>query len=259
MTSCDKTNKSMISINGIKIYQYKYEETFSEIISCFKLNRFTRVCFINTHCANITYENADYRLSLKSSEYLLNDGAGIELSGLLYNKPFPSNLNGTDWIPAFFDKLSNIHPGTRIFVLGANPKTIVKVSSVFEDKWPKLILSGFHHGFYNDDEEIIQQIINSKTDVLLVAMGVPKQELFLQKYHQKLQVANVKIGIAGGAIIDFLTQNIPRAPIFLQKLRLEWFFRLMLEPRRMWRRYIIGNVVFICRLLIERIMKKGYA
>ena len=107
------------------------------------------------------------------------------------------------------------------------------------------------NGYFDNDEEIVNDINNSKAELLIVGMGVPLQEKWLYLNSQKL--SNVKLSVAGGAIFDFMSNKVRRAPKIIRKLKMEWIFRLLLEPKRLWRRYLIGNFKFVYYIVKGRI------
>ena len=109
-----------------------------------------------------------------------------------------------------------------------------------------------HDGYFKPSEEpaILERIRGLKPDILLVAMGVPRQELWIARH---ITAEHCTMPIAVGALLDFMSGAVPRAPKLLRQLRLEWVFRLMVEPSRMWRRYVLGNPLFLARVLRQKL------
>jgi alpha-1,3-mannosyltransferase len=136
----------------------------------------------------------------------------------------------------------------RIFLLGAKPGTAERAAKRLALMCPQHEFVGCHHGHFDNGKlpEIIDVIRRSKADVLLVAMGNPKQELFIQKH---LKATGCILGVGVGALFDFLAGDVPRAMPWVQRLRLEWLYRLAHEPRRLASRYLIGIPVFLARIL----------
>ncbi|MBI5659913.1 MAG: WecB/TagA/CpsF family glycosyltransferase [Nitrosomonadales bacterium] len=211
-----------------------------------------RLAFVNANLANIAYENAHLHGVLRQF-LLLNDGVGLDIaSRILYGKPFPYNLNGTDFTPYFLDQCRT---PLNVFLLGAKPAVIARVAEIFPRRWPQHNLVGYQDGFFAkpDEARVIETIRAAKPDLLLVAMGNGLQEQWIERL-----VPEVALSAWGiGAWFDFLSDEVPRAPLWMRRLRIEWVFRLMLEPRRMWRRYIIGNPKFVLRVLRERRLAGG--
>lgn len=199
-----------------------------------------RVAFVNAQLALIARRKAEVAAALESF-LLLNDGVGVDLaSKALYGAAFPANLNGTDFMPALLDALP---AGQRLFLLGSTRANIAKAAKVFERRWPRHIIVGAHHGYFGaKDEAVLAATIKAaKADIVLVGMGCPLQEMWLARNVPAVCPA----GFGVGALFDFLTGRFPRAPEKVRRLRLEWAFRLMLEPKRLFYRYIPGNIAFV--------------
>ena len=201
-------------------------------------------CFINAHCFNIAQKNSEYKKSLESFDLILNDGIGIKLASHLIRLDLMENLNGTDLIPKIITLASQLKK--RIYLLGGKPGIAELACKNIEKAIPGVVIAGFHDGYFTDNQKIVEEINSSGADLLIVGMGVPKQEIWLSQNKKSL---NTKLSIAGGAIIDFQAGNVMRAPLWMQKVYLEWLFRLLQEPKRLWKRYLIGNLVFFYNIL----------
>lgn len=215
-----------------------------------------RVFWVNAHAINISEKNQEFKHSLKKAEFLLNDGFGIEIASIILNKPIKENLNGTDWIPAFLDYLQGQNAGYSIFLLGSHDEVLEKSIKIFQQRWPGLPIAGCNHGYFaNDISAIIKKLEKTQPSILLACMGMPKQELFITQNWQAIQLSGIKIALAGGAFFDFLTGIFPRAPKWMRKLRMEWVYRLYNEPKRLAKRYLLGNVIFFW-ILFKEVVKK---
>jgi alpha-1,3-mannosyltransferase len=153
--------------------------------------------------------------------------------------------NGTDLVPFF---LGRIRYSLRIFLFGAKPETLQKAARAIRDRWPHHIVVGQAHGYHDGGQEALipEMILKARPDVVLVAMGNPKQELWIAQHVPRC--APCCLGV--GALFDFLAGNVRRAPRWIRAVRCEWMFRLALEPRRLWRRYLVGNAKFIAYLAV---------
>jgi len=219
-----------------------------EKIKSILMDRHTRLLFfINAHCFNIAQENQSYKDSLLEADLVFNDGVGIDIAARIGGVNLEANLNGTDLIPAIIELAGKMNK--NIYLLGGKPGIAEKAKMRIEKKYPGIQIKGVHSGYFDEKEEalVIEEINKLNIDLLVVGMGVPRQELWLQRNRHRFN--NLKLGVAGGAIIDFLSGNISRAPIWMRKSKTEWIYRLWLEPRRMWRRYLIGNIVFFWNIL----------
>jgi alpha-1,3-mannosyltransferase len=202
------------------------------------------IVFANAHTLNNTYDNDEARAALRKS-IVFNDGVGVNLaSRLLFGKWFPENLNGTDFMP---DYLRHTKHRMRLFFLGAQPGVAERAARYLMSVDSRHTLAGCWHGYFGDADgaRIAEQVRRSKADVLLVAMGDPKQELWLMKHFAR---TGCRFGFAVGGLFDFMAHEVPRAPQWVRALCMEWLYRMLQEPRRLWRRYLIGMPVFLLRV-----------
>jgi exopolysaccharide biosynthesis WecB/TagA/CpsF family protein len=208
----------------------------------------TRVAFLNAHCANVAAADLGYRAALASADVLLPDGSGIALMAKMKRKRLAANLNGTDFIPALCARLAQ--SGHSVFLLGGQAGVADEAAASLQRQSPGLRIAGTHDGFFaaDDEGELLRRINGSGAAVLLVAMGVPLQDEWLARMAPRL---NVTLSFGVGALFDFLAQRVSRAPFGLRRLGLEWTWRLAQEPARMWRRYILGNPIFVLRAVLD--------
>jgi len=213
----------------------------------YELREGTAIAFANAHTLNVAAETPAFRLALQNA-LVFNDGLGVDIaSRVLYGSPFPANLNGTDFVPNYLRRTKHRY---RIFLLGAKPGIAEGAAHRLSVLCPGHKVVGCRNGHFDRDQasEIADLIRCSKADLLLVAMGNPKQELFL---HELLAATGCRLGIGVGALFDFLAGDVPRAPLLVQRWRLEWVYRLLQEPSRLAGRYLVGNPRFLMRLLSQ--------
>ena len=205
-----------------------------------------RIYFINADCLNKTFEDKQYKEILKNSDILLADGSGVNMACNILKTPLVENLNGTDMLP-FICELSSSN-AYKIFLLGAKEGVANKMKEELEQKYPNIQIIGTHHGFLEDEKsslEVLKKINDLQTDILFVAMGAPSQETFIEKYKDKI---NAKVTLGVGGLFDFYSTNTKRAPLYIRELGFEWVYRMIQEPKRMWKRYILGNPLFLYRV-----------
>ncbi len=209
--------------------------------------------FINAHCVNVAVKHKAYAASLRCADYLLPDGSGISLAARLKGQRFQDNLNGTDLFLPLCEAAAR--QGKSIFLLGAAPGVAEAAAQNACDKVDGLTIAGTAHGYFDPEQsgELIAKINNSGADVLLVAMGVPMQELWVQQHRDQLRPRLI-MGV--GAQFDFHSGRVTRAPQIMRRLGCEWLWRLALEPRRMAHRYIIGNPLFIGRAVRRAMIER---
>ncbi len=216
-----------------------------------RLDRGERImlAFMNAHTSNLAGADEAYR-DLLGGFTVLNDGVGLDIaSRVLHGTGFPENLNGTDFVPGYLQHTSRRF---RIFLLGAHPGVAQEAADALHRLAARHEIVGTRDGYFPNEQapSVVAAIAESQADLLLVALGNPAQERFIANHFTGL---NVQMAIGVGALFDFLSGRVSRAPAVFRTLRSEWIYRLALEPGRLWRRYILGNFKFISRLLWVRI------
>ncbi len=247
---CDPAEtQKQVTVLGIKLDNLSLADAVDHITTRLEDVKLTHVCFVNADCANIAYGNADYRTILARAELTLADGIGLKLAGRLLGQPIKQNVNGTDMFPPLCKALAASK--RRVFLLGARPGVPEKVRDWIASRYDELTVCGWQHGYFepDDTENVVRRIRESRADVILVAFGSPYQDLWLSRH---LRETGAKVGIGVGGLFDFYSGRIRRAPGWMREIGLEWVYRLIQEPRRMWRRYLVGNVVFLYRVIKER-------
>jgi len=208
------------------------------------------VSFVNAHCLNVAYQDLKYKSVLTQSDIILPDGIGVKMAARKFGTELRANLNGTDLFP----HLCKLSAKNKIpmFLLGGAEGVADKVAVVMKQRYPDLIIAGTHHGFITDDEATCKLIRNSGAKLILIGMGVPKQEIWIHRNKKRLN--GLIFGVGG--LFDYYSGNIPRAPELVRKLSLEWLWRLYQEPTRLFKRYVLGNPLFILRTLRSYIQQK---
>lgn len=207
------------------------------------------VAHANVHTLNLTVEDHSFREVLRDADMVLNDGKGVMLGARLLGSRFPADLNGNVFTPLVVARAAD--RGWPVFLLGAKPDIAEKLAGVLARLHPGINIVGTYHGHFSADEEpdVAVAIREVGTGLLLVGMGNPYQERFLNR---RLGETGAKLGIGVGAYFDFQTGTVARSPRWMSDHGLEWVHRLAKEPKRMWRRYLVGNPAFIARVLKQR-------
>lgn len=219
-----------------------------EIIKQAVKNKFKKkIYFVNPDCLNTIFTDSEYLNVLNKGDYVFPDGIGINIACRIIKNPLKENVNGTDMLPFLCTMLSDNK--YSMYLLGAKPGIAEKMKKRLEKKYPELNIAGYRDGYFNrktENKQVIESINKSEAEVLLIAFGAPNQEKWIHENADKLN-CNVLIGVGG--LFDFYSGNIKRAPKWMREIGLEWFYRLIQEPGRMWRRYIIGNPLFVFRVI----------
>lgn len=232
-------------ILGVSVSALKPEEAKALLTSKVEEQTFTPVAFLNAHGANVAIDDPQYMECLKSF-LVVPDGIGVDIaSRILHGAPFPANLNGTDFIP---DWLASIAKPLTVGLVGSKRESAEGAVTRLQALIPQHRFIFVNDGFFDEVGELalLQKLSEIRPDILLVAMGVPKQEFWIQ---DKLTATHCTMPIGVGALFDFLAGAMPRAPVVMRRMRLEWVYRLAVEPRRLFNRYVIGIPVFLNRLL----------
>jgi exopolysaccharide biosynthesis WecB/TagA/CpsF family protein len=212
------------------------------------------VVHANAHTVNLAHSDPSYRAVLDHADLVLNDGKGVMMGAVILGTPFPQDLNGNFFTPLLLRRAAE--KGWSVFFYGARPGVAERAASELREEIPGLEIVGVRDGYTapGQEEELLQAIRDSGAHLLLVGLGNPRQELWLDRYLDK---TGARIGAGVGAFFDFQARAIPRAPELMNRLGLEWLYRLVLEPKRLWHRYIVGNPVFLWRVLRERWSSRG--
>ena len=209
-----------------------------------------RVMYVNAHVLNQSQARPDLREALRSSDLVYCDGYGVRVAAKALDLPTPHRMTGADWIwslAALCEERSQ-----SIYLLGSEPGVAGTAAERLRRWYPRLEISGCHHGFFDigspHADRVVEDINARRPDILLVGMGTPKQELWVQEYAEHL---DVDVFWTVGALFDYVSGRRPRAPGWRADKGLEWIFRLGIEPQRMWRRYLLGNPVFLSRVMAQ--------
>ncbi len=184
---------------------------------------------------------------INQADLVIPDGIGLVYASKILKQPLKERVTGIDFLNGALEVLSEEHKS--IFLFGSKDGIAKKAGEKMKEKHPELKIAGYHHGFFNesDEAEIVKQINDSGADFLCVALGSPKQELFVSKYREVLN-PNVAIGVGGS--LDVWSGDLKRAPKAYQKLGLEWFYRLIQEPKRYKRMGAIPK--FLLKVMFTR-------
>jgi N-acetylglucosaminyldiphosphoundecaprenol N-acetyl-beta-D-mannosaminyltransferase len=238
------------SIFDIPIDLAKPVDLLSTVSAWAAEGRARRVMYVNAHVVNRSRVTPGLGDALRRADLVYCDGYGVRLAARAMHRDVPHRMTGADWIwgLAAVCELA----GQSIYLLGSEPPTAHEAAAQLRRWYPDLDVVGSHHGYFELDsphgDRVIEDIIERRPQIILVGMGTPKQELWADRYADQLGGAVVW---TVGALFDYVSGHTPRAPRWLADNGLEWIFRLAIEPRRMWRRYLIGNPVFLSRVLAE--------
>jgi N-acetylglucosaminyldiphosphoundecaprenol N-acetyl-beta-D-mannosaminyltransferase len=239
-----------LTLLGIPIDNLTMDEAVDTILEWLKGPDSKQVCFVNADCANIAYKDTSYIEILKRADLCLADGVGLKLAGKLLSRNIAQNVNGTDMFPILCERLSGTD--MKLFLLGARAEVVQGVVDWISRNHQEVQVAGFHHGYFAPDDErkIIETIRESGAHLLLVAFGAPRQDVWISQHIGEL---GIRVAIGVGGLFDFYSGRLPRAPLWMREIGFEWLYRMIQEPGRLWKRYLVGNCLFLFRVLKEKL------
>lgn len=247
VTPSTLADQESVTIFGVRIANYSQPQAIDLIESLLQQDRTGALYIVNAHTLNLAAENEHYRALINRAHRVLGDGTGVRWAARRRGVRMKDNLVGTDLVPALFETTAG--RGYRYFLLGADPDTIVQAARTCEISFPGWELAGFHHGYFSIEQTdaVIETINTARPHVLLVGMGNPRQEIWIDTHRRRLRVP---IAIGVGGLFEHWAGNLKRAPLWMRRQGLEWLQLLLQQPHK-WRRYLIGNPKFVVRMISQ--------
>lgn len=209
-------------------------------------SRVLSIFFGNLHSLAIASRSASYTECFNRATVVVNDGVGLSLLARLRYTRFPANLNGTDLIPKIVECAAESR--SSVFLYGARDGVAERVAASLQARHSQLVVAGWCSGFSGlSDSEIADRVRLSGASLLIVCLGNPQQEFWVDSWAPQCGVA---VAVAGGAYFDFEAGVVVRAPLLLRRLRLEWLYRLLQEPGRLVYRYLVEAPLYMCRSML---------
>jgi N-acetylglucosaminyldiphosphoundecaprenol N-acetyl-beta-D-mannosaminyltransferase len=231
------------------------DETIGNISLRLQRREFTQHVVVNVAKLVNMQNDAALSASVRACDIINIDGMGVVWGARLLGHRVPERVAGVD----LFDRLLDMAAESKlpVYLLGGTTDVIELTVDTVAHRYPSLRIAGFHHGYFWDDERrVVDEIRESGARLLFVAITSPKKEIFIDKWKNELKVDFV-MGVGG--TFDVVAGKVRRAPVWMQRCGLEWLFRVMQEPRRMWRRYWTTNIAFFRMLLKSRFKSGGIA
>lgn len=239
-----------IDFLGIPVDAITMSETVSLVDETISQNK--KINHVVINAGKVVSMQKDNRLfeSVASCDVINADGQSIVWAARFLGKKLPERVAGID----LMQQLVHLayEKGYKCFFFGAKEEVVKKVVAIYTEKYSSPIVAGYRNGYYtkNEEPEVAQQIADSGAQLLFVAITSPRKENFLYKYRDVLSNVNFTMGVGG--TFDVISGFTKRAPDWMQNIGLEWFYRLIQEPRRMWYRYLVGNSKFIWAVIKEK-------
>lgn len=241
-----------VSVLGVDVDNLSMKETIEFIDSSVKRGENIHQVAVNAYIFVLLKGNKEVKESIINGNLISADGQSVVWASRFLGDPLKERVTGIDLMDELV-KLAH-QQNYKIYLFGAEEHIVKKVVEVYSKEYSPSIIAGFRNGYYSVEEEseIVKEIASSGAHFLFVAMGSPKKELFLYKYREQL---NLRFIMGVGGTFDVIAGKVERAPLWMQKSGLEWFYRIVQEPRRMWKRYLVTNTQFIYYVIREKLRK----
>ena len=238
-----------IKILGVPVDVLDFKTALSWVDQAVRNPGNKRIVAVNPEKVMAARKDKELLDFLNNSHLLIPDGIGVVKAARILGLARMERVAGSDLMPAICDHSAK--KGYKIFVYGSKPGVNEKAVKILAERYRGLEIVGRSHGYVADHEMncLVERINRSRADILFIALGSPKQEKWLKTYGPRLTSVRVSQGIGG--TLDTITGNVKRAPQFFQKLNLEWFYRLLMQPSRAGRQVLL--LLFIWLIICERL------
>ena len=237
-----------IEMMGCQIDNLTMEETLGRVEQFIASGQPHQHVVVNVDKLVKASRDAELRQIINDCALINVDGMPVVWASRLLGKPLKSRVAGVDLFEALMQRASTKQ--WRVFLLGAREEVVSGVKSLYEAKYPGLVVAGYRNGYWKADEEpaVVEQIKAAQADLLFVAISSPKKEQFLGQYQAEMKIP---FAMGVGGTFDVAVGKVKRAPLWMQNNGLEWFYRFLQEPRRMFKRYFIDDIAFFWLLAKE--------
>lgn len=243
-----------LQILGVQVSALTVTRLHAYIGTYIRQDQRALVLNVNANCLNLAYKQPWLCNFLNTADVVFCDGAGVILGVRLLGHHPPRRITYADWM---WQLAEFAEPrGFTFFFLGARPGVADGAAACLKARFPNLRIVGTDHGYFDKtpgspgNEAALKKINAVKPSILIVGFGMPLQERWLMENWDRIE-ANV--ALTGGAVFDYVSGELRRAPRWMTDHGLEWLGRLIIEPRRLWRRYLVGNPLFLYRVLMQRL------
>jgi N-acetylglucosaminyldiphosphoundecaprenol N-acetyl-beta-D-mannosaminyltransferase len=237
-------------ILGVKMDVLGREQLEQAIAETIRANRKDVFAYVNVHAINIAQRDARFMNILNSTHVVYCDGEGVRLGARILGARIPPRIVLTYWIWSLCRLCES--NGFSMFFLGGDDTTVAKAVEEVKKRYRNIRIAGWHHGYFEktgvENDRVIALINRAAPNVLLVAFGMPLQEYWIEENFERL---NVNAVLPAGSVIEYTGGNKGLTPSWMADHGMEWLYRLVQEPVRLWKRYLIGNPLFMGRVMAE--------
>lgn len=242
-----------ISLLKTDIHNLSMQDTLALVEQAIAENKQLHHMVVNAGKLVTLQKDDELRQSVNSADIINADGQAVVWASKFLGVPLKERVAGIDLMANLVDLAHQ--KGYKIYLLGAKEEVVSKLADIYKEKYNTSIIAGYRNGYFSENEEcdIVNDIVNSGAQMLFVAITSPKKENFLHKHKEALSTVNFIMGVGGS--FDVFAGKTKRAPRWMQKIGMEWFYRFLQEPKRMWKRYLVGNTKFLFLVLKEKFRK----
>ncbi|CAN5911085.1 WecB/TagA/CpsF family glycosyltransferase [soil metagenome] len=247
-----------VNVLGVGVDALTVEGLHEEIRHFVRTEGHALVLNANVHCLNLAYKDRELQDLLNGAEIVFCDGSGVVLAARILGHRIPERITYADWMWQLTDFASS--EGFSLYFLGARPGVASAAAERLQRSYPELTIAGVHHGYFDqspgshESMAVIEKINASSPDILVLGFGMPLQERWLMNNWANVEA---RVALSGGAVFDYVSGELRRGPRILTDHGFEWLARLIVEPGRLWRRYIVGNPIFLLRVLRQRLQRRS--
>lgn len=249
----NKKAHESINILGTKLSLFNQSKIFEKIDQSIIEKEKIMITSGNVHAYNLAFKLPWFQAFFNSADIVRLDGAGVRLGAKILGYDTPQRMTWADfgWDLAEFSQAK----GYSLFLLGTKQDILEKSREKLVRRFSNLNIVGLHHGYFEktlgnpENQTVIQMIQKTHPDMLLVGFGMPLQEKWIKENYDQL---SAHVVFTAGAAFDYISGELQRAPKWMTDRGLEWLGRMLIEPHRLWKRYIIGNPLFLTRILLQR-------
>jgi len=240
------TERPPIELFGVRVDAALLTDVLGFVTECIVSGSRTTILYVNVHCLNLARGDSRYREILNRAQVVYCDGTGVRLAAWLTGQKLPERMTGADWIWDLAS-LCVVHDYS-LYLLGGEEGLADAAAAALLQRHPRLRIAGCGTG-YGLDPGVPRGINAVRPDIVLVGLGSPRQERWIKAHRDQIDAPVVW---AVGALFGFVSGRIPRGPRWMTEHGFEWLCRLWVEPRKLWRRYLIGNPQFFWSVFRER-------
>jgi len=238
-------------ILGVRLDVVNKENLEREVLATVKGKEKHLFAYANIHALNLAWDQPRFRELLNNAHIVYCDGEGVRLGARLLGYELYPRIVLTYWVWDLCRLFEE--QGISVFFLGGREEVVVKAVNNVRARFPQLKVAGYHHGFFgpsvDENRKVVDAVNRVHTDVLFVGFGMPRQEYWIQENFSALETYAI---LPSGSLIDYVAGAKSLTPTWMANHGMEWVYRLSMEPGRLWKRYLIGNPLFILRILRQR-------